>query len=111
MRRVTVYNRIGIALVTAVMGVYLLVSRSTPTTTAVKETFRLQCLSPEQAGEIVRPYMGVSGQIIIGPTPSLGLITLGGSREQMSTVRSVLERYDNPGQSQCAVQVRIPRVP
>jgi hypothetical protein len=29
----------------------------------------------------------------------------------MATARSVLDRYDSPTQSQCAVQVTVPKVP
>jgi hypothetical protein len=29
----------------------------------------------------------------------------------METARSVLDRYDSPAESQCAVQVTVPKVP
>lgn len=96
--------------VPAVLTVFL--SRAVvqvPRTVMLKETFRLQCLSPDQAAEVLRPIVGLSG-MMTRPPSQLGLITVQTSREVMQRVQSVLDRYDSPALSQCAVQIRVPKV-
>jgi len=76
----------------------------------VTETFRLQCLSPDQAAEVIRPYISPAGRIWIPPN-SLGLITVQTFPQEMQKARSVLDRYDNPSESRCAVGISVPKTP
>jgi hypothetical protein len=112
-RKVAIAYNIGLGVVTAavvlsVIGSRMLARSPIPTVT---ETFRLQCLSPEQAGELLRPYMRASGRILLIRPGPLGVIDVAAPSEVMATARSILERYDTPSRSQCAVQITVPHVP
>lgn len=102
---------VGIAIAAGVMIV--VVSRVAPVPARVPvagETFRLQCLSPEQAAVVIKPFIS-PGSLISIPSRSLGVITVQASNEEMQKVRSILDHYDNAGQAQCAVQVTVPKTP
>lgn len=112
-RSVTLYYRIGIAAATVatilVLFLWRLASTPFPATT-VSETFRLQCLSPEQAAEVLRPHIQATGRVSFRANSSVGIITVEASPEEMEAARSLLGRYDSPAESQCAVQVTVPQV-
>jgi hypothetical protein len=112
-RTVALYRRIGFGITTVATVLYIVMSRMSPTphpSATVSETFPLQCLSPEQAAEILRPH--VQGAFISFRANSpLGVIRVEASPEEMAAARSVLDRYDSPAESQCAVQVTVPKVP
>lgn len=113
-RKVALYYRVGLGLAGVATVLTLFLSRalpSAPRSVLLKETFRLQCLSPDQAAEVLRPIVGLSGMISIRPASQLGIITVQTSPEMMGQVRSVLDRYDSPTVSQCAVQITVPKVP
>jgi hypothetical protein len=111
-RTVALYYRIGLGVATAATILFMIMSRQTtgllPIAT-VSETFRLQCLSPEQAAEVLRPHIPPTVSLVIRPNSQLGLIKIGASPEEMEHVRSVLDRYDTPAVSQCAVKVTVPK--
>lgn len=69
---------------------------------------RLQCLSPEQAAEVLRPHIQTTGRVSFRANSPVGIITVEASPEEMEAARSLLERYDSPAESQCAVQVTVP---
>ena len=112
-RSVSLYYRIGLAAATVatilVMFLWRLASPPLPGT-SVSETFRLQCLSPEQATEVLRPHMQTIRVSFRANSP-VGIIRVEASPEEMESVRSLLGRYDSPAESQCAVQVTVPQVP
>ena len=113
-RKVALYYRVGLGLAAAATVLTVFLSRalpSAPQTVLLKETFRLQCLSPDQAAEVLRPIVGMSGMITSRAHSPLGLITVQTSPEVMQRVQSVLDRYDSPALSQCGVQIRVPNVP
>ncbi len=113
-RKVALYNRIGLGLLAAATIVYLVLLRAVPAPfppLVEGGAFHLQCLSPEQAAELIRPHLHGSSHILIHPNSPLGIITVETSGGEMEAVRSVLARYDSPAQSQCAVQVTVPTVP
>jgi hypothetical protein len=113
-RQVALYRQIGLGIATVAAVLYTmmwLISLQPLPISTVSETFRLQCLSPEQAAEVLRPHIQATGLIRFRPHSPLGVITVEASREEMATARSVLDRYDSPAQSQCAVQVTVPKVP
>jgi type II secretory pathway component GspD/PulD (secretin) len=113
-RSVTLYYRIGLAAATVatilVMFLWRLASAPLPAT-SVSETFRLQCLSPEQAAELIRPHIQTTGRVSFRASSPVGIITVEASPEEMEAARSLLGRYDSPTESQCAVQVTVPQVP
>ncbi len=110
-RSVTLYYRIGLAAaaVATILVTFLwrLASPPLPGTT-VSETFRLQCLSPEQAAEVLRPRLHETSRVSFRANSRVGIITVEASPEEMEAARSLLGRYDSPAESQCAVQVTVP---
>jgi hypothetical protein len=113
-REIARYYQIGLGIATVATVLYLSMSRilpAPPPSPVVTESFRLQCLSPEQAAEVLRPYTHAIGRLSFRPSSPLGVIEVEGSREMMTAVRSVLDRFDNPAQSRCAVQVIVPKGP
>jgi hypothetical protein len=111
-RRVSLYYRIGLGVAAAASILVMIGTRRiAPAPSArVSETFRLQCLSPGQAAEVLRPTVSPSVSISIRTNSPLGIIRVAASPEEMGRVRSVLERYDNPTESQCGVQLTVPKV-
>jgi len=113
-RKVALYYELGLGIATVAIVFFMMMSRivpGPPPSARVSETFRLQCLSPEQAAEVLRPHIQATGLISFQPNSPLGVIRVEASREDMVTARSVLDRYDNPAESQCAVQLTVPKVP
>jgi hypothetical protein len=112
-RTVALYYRIGLGFVTVAFILYIVMSRQTPAPSAsgdVRETFQLQCLSPEQAAELLRPVIQATGHVSFQTNSPLAIIKVEASSEVMERVRSALERYDSPTESRCAVQPTAPRV-
>jgi hypothetical protein len=110
-RRVALYYRVGLAVAGAATIFFMIVSRRvTPApVTGVRETFRLQCLSPAQALEILRPIRSPAASISAHESSPLGLIIVAAPPAEMERLRAVLERYDSPAQSQCGVQLTVRR--
>ena len=104
---------LGIALVATVV-LYVTMARmapAPPTGARVSETFQLDCLSSEQAAELLRPRIPPTARIFFRPSSPLGVISVEASREEIAIARSVLDRYDSPAEAQCAVQTTVPKVP
>jgi hypothetical protein len=112
-RTVALYYRIGLGFAMAAIILYMVMSRRAPAlslSASVSETFQLQCLSPEQAAEVLRPRIQSTGRITFQANSPLGIIKVEASPEDVERARSVLERYDNPTESRCAVQLTVPKV-
>jgi hypothetical protein len=76
-RRIGLYYKIGLAFAAVAILFYMALSRTvivSPASSLVSETFRLQCLSPEQAAEMLRPLIGATGRISIRSNSPLGII-------------------------------------
>jgi hypothetical protein len=113
-RKVAFYYEIGLGIATVAIVSYMMMSRiasAPPPSSMVSETFQLLCLSPEQAAEVLRPHIQATGRISFRPNSPLGVIKVEASHEDVVTARSVLDRYDSPAESQCAVQVTVPKAP
>ena len=112
-RRVAFFVRtaLGAAAVVTLLGV--IVTRRvlpTPSRTLVqRETFRLQCLSPQQAVELLRDEIPNAAGLSISAPPAVGVLHVEGSPVNVQAVRSVLDRYDTPTRSQCGVQLTLPK--
>jgi hypothetical protein len=114
-RTVALYYRIGLGVAAVATILYIVTSRQAPSplplpSADVRETFRLHCLSPEQAAAVLRQVLPASGRVSFQPDSPLGIIKVEASPEEIEQARSVLERYDTPTESQCAVQLTVPRV-
>jgi hypothetical protein len=113
-RKVALYYKTGLGIAMAAIALYMTMSRTVPApppSSRVSETFRLQCLSPEQAAEVLRPQIQPTARISFRPSSPLGVIKVEASREELVTARSVLDRYDSPAESQCGVQMTVPKGP
>ncbi|HUQ83072.1 MAG TPA: hypothetical protein VM076_18115 [Gemmatimonadaceae bacterium] len=120
-RKVGIAYRIGIGVVTTAIVLYMVASRVLEPALAltrkerlrvvtVTESFHLQCLSPTQASELLRPYLGSTGRVYFRD-PSLGVIDVAATIKGMATARTILARYDTPSRAQCDVQVTVPPSP
>jgi len=118
-RRVAFYARaaLGAAAVVTLLGA-ITTRRVLPTpsrTLVQRETFRLQCLSPQQAVQLLNDEIPhAPGLLISAPQPAVGVPAVGvlhieGSPVNVQAVRSVLDRYDTPTRSQCGVQLTLPK--
>jgi hypothetical protein len=113
-RKVALYYKTALGIAMAAIALYMTMSRTVPApppSSRVSETFRLQCLSPEQAAEVLRPQIQPTALISFRPSSPLGVIKVEASREDIAAARSVLDRYDSPAESQCAVQLTVPKAP
>jgi hypothetical protein len=71
-----------------------------------EETFRLQCLSPEQAAELIRQQIpNAAGLSIRIPKRPLGVLYVGGSPVELQAARLFIGEADTPARSQCAEAV------
>jgi hypothetical protein len=69
----------------------------------VEQSFQLRCVSPAQAGELIRPLVGSSGTVFINPTGVPGVLLVRASEEQLKQVKALLDKYDGPPGAACAV--------
>jgi len=112
-RRIARYYEVGLGVAMAATLMYFVSLRVTPErarVVTVTETFRLQCLSPEQAVEMIRPYVSAIGEIKL-PSSTLGIVSVRAPIEDVQNARSILDRYDDPRVSQCGVRVTVPKSP
>lgn len=66
------------------------------------ETVPLTCLSPEQAGSMVQPYLRSHGSTW-SVAPGVAAITLRATASELAQVRTVLRNFDNARSSTCQV--------
>lgn len=70
------------------------------------ETMPLSCLSPEQAGQIIDPYVRSHGSIYYIAPAGIPAITVRATASELAQVRTVLRNFDNPRTSACQVSAR-----
>jgi hypothetical protein len=100
-RRIAFYYRFAlvIAAVVSVLG-FLMVGRVRPTMARVGTSFiGLQCLSGEQALDILRP--SVSPEVAISARGSSSVVRIVASRAEAARIRAILRLYDNSAMSPC----------
>ena len=69
----------------------------------VTETLKLRCLSSEQAGDLISPYVRSNGSLYYVAKPPLKILTVRATPEELREVRTLLDRFDSPGEGGCAV--------
>lgn len=67
----------------------------------VTETIRLECLSSEQAGDLISPYVRSNGSVYYVTKSPTRAITVRTTAEELRTVKTVLGRFDNPNLNPC----------
>ena len=112
-RRVAFYVRAALVVAAVVTVLVTIMTRRvvpTPSSTLVQETFNLQCLSPQQAAEMLRQKIPHAASLSISaPPPPIGVLHIEGSPVEVQAARSVLDRFDTPAQSKCGVELTLPR--
>ena len=66
------------------------------------ETIKLRCLSSEQAGDLISPYVRTNGSLYYIAKAPLKVITVRATAEELRNVKTVLERFDNSSETACA---------
>jgi type II secretory pathway component GspD/PulD (secretin) len=69
------------------------------------ETIQLSCLSPQQAGDIINPYIRSHGSIYYLPTTGISAITVRGTREELSKSRNLIHDFESDPKAACHVPV------
>ena len=102
-RRLGRFYKMGLGVAAAAMLFSMFAVRRTfPTPAAsVEETFRLRCLSPAQAVEIIRPGASKATRIAIPPKSSSNVVDVAGSPVELDRIRALLDEHDNPTVSHC----------
>jgi hypothetical protein len=65
------------------------------------ETITLTCLSPEQAGEIISPYVRSNGSVYYTPTRGLSVITVRGTEREIQRSRDLLQELEGDPAAAC----------
>jgi hypothetical protein len=65
------------------------------------ETITLTCLSPEQAGEIISPYVRSRGSVYYTPTAGLSVITVRGTAREIQRSRDLLAGLEGDPAAAC----------
>jgi hypothetical protein len=68
------------------------------------ETIQLSCLSPQQAGDIISPYVRSQGSTYYVPTTGIRAITVRGSAFEVSNAREIIGQFESDPSAACRVQ-------
>ena len=109
-RRIAFYYRVGLGILAPLsIFAFIAMRRLTPAA-AMRQTFPLRCLTPDQAIEMLRPTLSPRTSISTRAHSPVGLIDVIASPGEMQRVRSVLDRYDNGSVSDCRIVVKVPSI-
>jgi hypothetical protein len=113
-RRVAFFVRaaLGAAAVVTLFGAIVMRRGGPSPAHAVSmQTFRLQCLSPQQAAEMLRQKIPHAAGLSVSAFPSSQdmWLRVEGPKIEVAAARSVLDRFDTPARSQCAAELTPPR--
>lgn len=72
------------------------------------ETLVLRCLTPDQAGDLISPYVRASGSAYYRARSSLGVITVRATPEELLKVKMLLDQLDGPGARSCPAALQPP---
>jgi hypothetical protein len=67
------------------------------------ETISLQCLSPQQAADVISPYIREPGSTFYLPTSGISAITVRGSPGEIAKARSLIEQFEPDAGAACRV--------
>jgi hypothetical protein len=65
------------------------------------ETIQLSCMSPQQAGEIISPYIRSHGSMFYVPKSGIRAITVRGSMSEIHQARDVIADFENDPAAAC----------
>jgi len=64
-------------------------------------TAGLDCLTSQQAGDLISPYVRSNGSVWYASKPPMKVITVRGTAEELKKVRELLQRFDNSTHAEC----------
>jgi hypothetical protein len=68
------------------------------------ETIQLSCLSPQQAGDIISPYVRSHGSTFYVPSTGIRAITVRGNVYEISNAREIIGQFESDPSAACRVQ-------
>jgi hypothetical protein len=68
-----------------------------------EQAFLLRCLSPGQAAELLRPYLGPDGMLRIS-VGAPGVLTIRATQDRLRKAKSILNRYEHSPDGVCPAQ-------
>jgi len=72
-----------------------------PNRALITETFTLSCLSPQQAGDIINPYVRSRGSTYYLSTSGLSAITVRGTPDELTKSRRLIRQFESDPQAAC----------
>jgi len=75
--------------------------RSDRPATLVTETIPLSCLSPQQAADIIDPYVRTRGSLYFVPTTGISAITVRGTPAQMQKSKDLIREFEADPAAAC----------
>ena len=70
-------------------------------TTLHTETMQLSCLSPQQAADIINPYVRSHGSTYYIPTTGISAITVRGTRDELAKSRNLIHDFESDPKAAC----------
>jgi hypothetical protein len=74
-----------------------------PQSTLRTETIALSCLSAEQAGDIIEPYIRTHRSAYYAPRSGISAITVRGSAEELAKARELIREFESDPAAACRV--------
>ena len=71
------------------------------------ETIALTCLSPQQAGDIIEPYIREGKSRYYTPTTGISTITVRGTPTELATSRELIREFENDPSAACRAPMTI----
>lgn len=69
------------------------------------ETISLQCLSPQQAADVISPYIREAGSTYYLPTSGISAITVRGSPGEIAKARDLIQQFEPDAGAACRAPV------
>jgi len=69
------------------------------------ETISLQCLSPQQAADVISPYIREAGSTYYLPTSGISAITVRGSPGELAKARDLIKQFEPDAGAACRAPV------
>jgi hypothetical protein len=114
-QRIAFYYRAALGIAAVVVIALFVVTRRIPADVvrhpAFFERFSLQCLSSDQAAELIRREVPNGERIVIRSRPRVAVIEVGGSVAEVGVARSLIDHFDNAERAKCAAEVVVPARP
>lgn len=78
--------------------------RDGPTSSTLRtETIALSCLSPQQAADVIYPYVRSRGSTFYLPTSGISAITVRGTADEVARSRSLIDKFEKDPTAACRI--------